>query len=382
MKYFSHIINKSFFAILGMVVFSACTKKETELNTSLAPVQSLYAPADGLFVKLQPATSASVQFEWDAARAQDGTYIQYELAFDKEDGDFSQPIYKIASDGNGAMNTLTLSHKVLNKIANMAGIAALETGTLKWTVLSIKGINSVKAETVRTMIVERPAGFADIPADVYLTGDATEAGADLSAAIKLKTISPGVFEIFTKLKPGTFSFTNQNTGTPLTFALNGTTLVEGSPMTQTEEKLYRIRLDFNNAAAEMTEIVSLGVYVSAYAEVKHPLSYTGNGVWENPNTLVEFFPFSWGRDERFKFLLKTKDSQGATVDEYYGSMNQSNPVPPDANTPADYFTLVPVDNSQWDYTYKFPTAADNQMVKIIADFSPSSPTYSYQVVIN
>lgn len=382
MKYLSKIIPGSILSFVWMITLISCTKKETELNTSLAPVQSLYAPNNGLYVRLQPSTSASVQFEWDAARAADGTYIQYELAFDKEDGDFSNPVYKIASDGNGMQNTLTMSHKVLNRIASMAGIAALETGTLKWTVLSIKGVNSVKADTAREIVLERPAGFADVPADVYLTGSATEAGETLADAIKMKTVSSGVFEIFTKLKAGTYSFADRNTGTPVTFSFTGTTLLEGGTITQADEKVYRIRLDFNNAAAEITEVISVGAYVSAYGEVKHNLTYVGNGVWENPNTLVEFYEFSWGRDERFKFMMKTKDAQGVAVDEFYGSLNQSNSTPPDATTPPAYFTLVPVDNSQWDYTYKFQTAADNKQVKITADFSPSSAFYSYKVVVN
>src|SRR5690349_1388713 len=111
--------------LLMVAIAASCNKIQTELNTNLAPVTSLYAPTNNLFVKLQPATSASVQFEWDFARAQDGSFIQYELVFDKENGDFSNPIYKLASDGNGVMNTVTVPHRILNRIAGMADIPSL-----------------------------------------------------------------------------------------------------------------------------------------------------------------------------------------------------------------------------------------------------------------
>jgi hypothetical protein len=49
------------------------------------------------------------------------------------------------SDGNGLYNKLTISFKDLNKIADLAGIQPQETGKLKWTVMSSKGINVQKS---------------------------------------------------------------------------------------------------------------------------------------------------------------------------------------------------------------------------------------------
>ena len=126
--------------VMGMLL-SACKKDDYKLNTNLQPVSRLTAPADNKFVKLQPATSATVSFEWDQARAEDGSLVLYEVAFDKENGDFSNPIAKYTSDGGGVQNKLSLSHKELNSIAGAAGIPALGTGKLKWTVLAAKGYN-------------------------------------------------------------------------------------------------------------------------------------------------------------------------------------------------------------------------------------------------
>ncbi|HJT75420.1 MAG TPA: SusE domain-containing protein, partial [Chitinophaga sp.] len=185
--------------VISGLLLAGC-QKDNELNTNLKAVSRLTAPVDDKYIKLQPATSASVSFEWDQARAEDGSLVLYEVVFDKADGDFSDPLTTIASDGGGVQNKLTLSHKDLNSIAGKAGIAALATGKLKWTVNASKGYNILRAEESRIIEVERPNGFAEIPVDVYLTGEATESGTDLSKAIKMKSTAAGVFEIYTSLK--------------------------------------------------------------------------------------------------------------------------------------------------------------------------------------
>src|SRR6187549_514707 len=163
-----HTMKKNIFSwcllmMAASVFITACDDDDDSINTTISPVKSLFAPADNLFVKLAPTTEASVVFEWEQSKAEDGTLVLYEVAFDKESGDFSSPVYKLVSDSKGLENSLTLSHKDLNKIANFAGIPSLGTGKLKWTVLASKGINVIQAEAARNIEVERPAGFAEIP---------------------------------------------------------------------------------------------------------------------------------------------------------------------------------------------------------------------------
>ncbi|HJY22281.1 MAG TPA: SusE domain-containing protein, partial [Hanamia sp.] len=289
-KYFNQTI--AILLLVSIAILPSC-KKDLELNTNIGTVKTLYAPDDAKSIKLQPATSAALLFEWESAKAEDGTLVQYEVVFDKEGGDFSNPIFKKVSDGNGVQTTLTMSHKELNKIANLAGIGSLETGILKWTIFSFKGQNSKKGEQVREISVERPAGFSEIPADVYITGSATEGGANLSNAIKMTATSNGVFEVFTKLKAGTYHFVDKNSGTPNSFSIQGTAIKEGGENTQADEKIYRIRLDFNNAANEVTEITKVGIYMPAgwannNVYIIGNLDYKGNGTWEVLNLPIKF----------------------------------------------------------------------------------------------
>jgi starch-binding outer membrane protein SusE/F len=198
-------------AIIMMLV--SCKKDQRALNENLTPVSNLVAPQDMVSIQLEPTTSATELFKWDATTAADGNFVLYEIAFDKETGDFSNPVFKTVSDGGGVDPQITLTHKTLTKIAAAGGIQSSSTGKLKWTVIASKSTNEKLATVSRTLQITRPAGFADLPVNLYLTGSATEGGATVETAIPLKKLEDGVFEIYTSLKPGSYHLTDQPTAT-------------------------------------------------------------------------------------------------------------------------------------------------------------------------
>ncbi|AQG82556.1 SusE domain-containing protein [Spirosoma montaniterrae] len=361
-------------------LLTQCTEPGRDLDVTISDVGNFFSPDDNRFVKLQPATPAAVVFEWGQARAQDGTLVLYEVAFDKETGDFSKPIYKITSDNNGVLNKATIAHRDLNRVAALAGIGSLGTGKLKWTVLASRGVNVKQAGASRMLQVERPAGFADIPADIFLTGDATEAGADLAKAIKLRAVRPGEFEVYTSLKAGTYRFVDRTTGTPKAFYIDGVNIKENGTTTVTgPSKVYKVTLDFNNAAARLTEVKSLGLWYSNDNAVRFPLTYTGNGTWTLTNTKIDFPAVPWGKEERYKFRLTVVGADGKDAYEWYGSSNSDNSRA-DANSPASYFYLFPIAESQWDYSYKFNGAVDGKNVDLLVSLTPTAQ-YFHRVTI-
>lgn len=371
----------SLITLLTMSLLVSCSDQEKELNLTLIPANTLFTPADNLSVKLQPTTQASVVFEWEQARAEEGTLVLYQVLFDKESGDFSNPVATVLSDGSGAQNRLTLSHKNLNKIAATAGIAALASGKLKWTITSSRGPNIVQSSNSRVVSVDRPAGFADVPATAYLTGSATETGADIAKAIPLKKTADGVFEIFTSLKAGTFKVVDATTESAKAYSAtnNLTALAEGGETTVAGDfKIYKLEFDFNNAAMTATEIEEVGLWISAENKVTATLPYIGNSTWKIENTSIEFFQFDWGRDERYKFKLKTK-TNGQEEEIWYASQNKDNSQA-GTGTPASYFFLIPQPASQWDYTYKFASEVDKSNVDIKLSFQPTAE-YTHQVVV-
>lgn len=370
----------------GLISIQSCKDKEKELNLNLTGVNLFFSPNNNVFVRLQPATSASVVFEWEQAKAEDGTLVLYEVIFDKESGDFSNPVAKRLSDAGGSQNRLTLSHKELNKIGSTSGIPSLGSGKLKWTVRATKGTNSLNSTASRIIEVQRPAGFADIPTTAFLTGTATEGGANLSNAIAMKRLGSaedGLFEIFTSLKDGTFKIADGTGANAKVYSVNadfkqmkegGETTIGGGT------KLYRIQFDFANAAATFTEITKFELWYSVRNDVITTLNYAGNSQWKVDNFTMTLDAVPWGKEERYKFKLSIKNSDGSTGDLWYGSQSADNSRW-DANTPAPYFYMQPIGASQWDFTYKFPLLIDGKKIDILANFQPTAGNYIHQVTI-
>ncbi|QXV65601.1 SusE domain-containing protein [Mucilaginibacter sp. 21P] len=360
--------------LLAVTFTTSCKKDNKPLSLNLNPVGTLATPNDNADVKLEPNTAASVLFKWDASDNNDGGLILYEVAFDKEGGDFSKPVTRILSDGAGVQTQLTISHKDLNKIANAAGIASLSAGKLKWTVIASKGTNAKPGSASRTLQLERPAGFAENPVDLYITGSATEGGTDVSKAIKLKKTEDGVFEVYTSLKAGDYYLTDKNSDGGKKYYIENGIIKEGAATVSVsgEAKTYRLNYDFTSATTKSMQVQSIGLYMSAYGTEIGTLNYIGNGVFEAPKIAVEFYQFSWGRDERYKFILHT-----GAGNEYQGSTNANNVAP--AGQPASYFYLVPVTNAQWDNTYKFDPSADRKNVKV--DVMLQSTAYTHKVTV-
>lgn len=366
--------------VISLTGLNFACKKEKEVNTNVAPVTTLYGPDNNKYIKLDPKAGTQV-FEWQQAHAEDGGLVLYEVVFDKETGDFSNPLYSMVSDEKGQRTKLTLSDAELNKIANKAGIASLAKGKLKWTVWASKGVNVVKQSVSRLIEVERPLGFAETPVDLYLTGSATEAGADVATALRFKKTGVATFEIYTSLKAGTYKFAGGNSANAKTYSVTNGNLVEGGEITVTgNTKLYRIRLDFENVVSTYTEITSVGLWFAPNNNIMHVLPYTAGGIWKITNAPVVFRQESWGRDERYKFRLSTINAAGTAGFEYFGSANSDN-QPADANTPASYFYLLPVNSNQYDFCYKFPRAADNMNCDIVVNFSPTVSNYTHSVTV-
>jgi hypothetical protein len=354
---------------LGGLSFPACKKDVKPLNLDVTPVSTLVAPADNASITLQPATGAGIVFSWDSTSAADGDLVLYEIAFDSANGDFKHPVYQTVSDGSGVGTQATVTQKDLNRIASLAGIAASSTGSIKWAVIVSKATNNKVSTITRTLQITRPAGFAVSPAALYLTGSATEAGSDVTRALPLKKTADGVFEIYTSLKPGTYQLIDQASAGGTTYYVDANGIIQqgsGSTTVTAADTTYRLTFDFTVATTRTVNIQGLGLYVSAYNAEQGLLHYAGNGVWSIPDVPITFFQFSWGRDDRYKFILHTDAGL-----EYWGSENANNNPP--AGQPAEYFYLLPVTNDQWNNTYKFPPAADTHNVMVNVYFQAAGP---------
>ena len=352
------LLLKSTIFLSFLVAFVACTNDDTMEHLNVTSVKTLYSPDDNKSVKLESSPSANVLFEWEQAKAEDGGLVMYEVAFDVAGGDFSKPIYKLASDNNGTYNYATITHKTLNKIGALAGLNSSETGNIIWTVLSSKGVNEVKAEEVRTMTITRLAGFAEVPTDVFVTGEASEGGADLSKAIKFKAVASGEFEIYTKLTAGKkYHFTNGTNASATTYYADGETLKENGESNVEKTGVYRINLDFTTGAVAYTEISKMELFFAPTNSYLFELPYVGQGVWKAESQPITFKQEGWGRDERYKFRMTVKEG---TEFEWFGSTNGDNSRP-NNSTAESFWFMVGVSSDQWNNCFKFADEIDNSL---------------------
>lgn len=372
-------INKIVWSVALLAVLFGCSKDETLRDTKVTAVQTLYEPTDAKSVVLQKSASATLYFEWEPAKAEDSGMILYEVAFDKEGGDFSQPIYKMASDNSGGYNYATITHKQINKIAALAGIPSGETGKFIWTVFSSKGINEMKAASSRTIEVTRLTGFEEIPVDVFVSGEGSEGGNDLASAVPMKSIANGEFEVYTMLTTGKpYFFTDAKTGTPRKFYLEGELLKEGTTTsTISKTGVYRIKLDFNVGSAVFTEITNLQLFFCPTNSFLFSIDYSSKGAFKASGKPVTFKQEGWGKDERYKFKMTTINSEGTTVEEWWGTPNIDSR--PNSSSPASYYYIFPASGDQWSDKFKFASEMDGALVDVTVYFQADKP-YTHEVV--
>ena len=373
-----------------LLLFAGCKKTERDINLNVSSVPGFFAPADNKYIKLKPAANLTETFEWDQAKAEDGSLVLYEVAFDQETGDFTNPFYTVVSDNRGVNNKLTLSHGELSRIASLGGSAFFQRKKFRWTVLSSKGTTVKKAAVSRIIDLERPGGFAVLPGTLYITGTATEGGANLASALKMMQVAPGVFEIFSKLKAGTYLFVDGITGTPnryYTFndaginaiGVNGTTTFSGP------DKVQRIILDFNNINAKSADIISIQMWYSMAGTFKTTLNYTNNGEWRSSGYVADWIPQGWAPlgEERYKYKMVYNDGTGNKdlwINSFFGDPPGQNVYP---STP-DYrkVNLDKNDGSGFDWGWKMVmTAAPiGSTVDFFVTLRGSDPFYTQNYV--
>lgn len=367
------IISKALLAVAALFTVTSCTEDMEYKDSKVTPVNALYEPADQKAVELQASATASLFFEWESAKAEDGGAPLYEVVFDIPGGDFSHPLYKVLSDNGGVRNYATISHKTLNSIGAKAGLAGGETGDIIWAVMPSRGMNTAPVTVSRSLTITRLLGFNEIPSQVFLTGEATEGGADMSKALECLSPEADVFQIYTSLKAGKgWKIISDRNGGGLTFHVNGNSIVEGDGECIAEEDgVYRITMDFSVASVSMKKINKVEFYFSPEGKTLFELPYAGNGVFTGEGT-VNFKQESWGRDQRYKFLMTYGD--GSEV--MWGAASNIDNAPGSASPTDSYFFAYETAVSVWDEKWKLNDEFDGSPISVSLHFDVAQPYHS------
>jgi len=341
--------------LLAAITLSSCTSDMQYKDAQVTSVKSLYEPANGKSIALQASSTAAVYFEWEACKAEDSGAPMYEVVFYKA-GD-TEPVYKIVADNNGSINHATIPHKDMNKVCRAAGFSQGDSGEVEWAVISSRGLNEKMSEERFKLNLTSIEGLDEIPAALFLTGEATECGTDVSGAMQFASPEQGVFEIFTRLEAGkTYRFIDRRSEDAEVFYIDGTKVrAEEGASTVEKTAVYRITLDLNVVSVQkFIEIASMDMYFPPRDALEMNLAYIGNGQFQGTGK-IEFKQESWGRDERYKFIMTYADGEM----QHWGTVNAGiDSRPGDIGPDADYFWMMERPASKWDYKWKFNTIFD------------------------
>lgn len=353
--------NITILAILACPFVSGCADDGNEINYKIQTGDKLYLPQDGKSVDL--SQGGEVRFEWSPSVAYDNGFVSYELLFDREDGDFSQPLAALTSQLTGSQTYLSVPAKDLNTIARAAGLGIKESGNIRWTARASKGIKgNVYAES-RLLNVTTMNSMSPLPQRVTLQGEATEDAQNgivmaVSAGIDNVAATEGTFECFTKIKGGSEFTVVDDLSRYYELKDDGTIDFSEAPVSNqfSSEAIYWIKIDFGVMTWESNTVSKIEYYAAAWADnqmstARETLNYVGKGVWVLSNYANTISDNS-ANDSRHRFdatlgdgsklYLGTQSALGSSYTTDYLKVN--------------FYTSETIGNVDWDKTYNFLTA--------------------------
>ncbi|WP_210462926.1 SusE domain-containing protein [Rufibacter roseolus] len=308
-----------FFQLLALLfVVGACEEQDNiepvgnwELS---APV--LANPAENATITLDQASpNATTRFEWAPAMSSKNYGVTYRLVIDSAaNADFSTPILSMPT-GNGGKNLfITPTAVQIDQALSMAGYDANAVAQLKWAVvaqsLSKETVSAGKPISIKRFVNETH------PDRLYISGTATEKGADVSQAIQMRPLKDAngnrtnVFEVYTRLtEGGTFRFYSQQNATSVVYGAgtDGVLRKKGAPIAAPGAGTYRITVDLNTNKISFLKIDRWSVIGGAFAggwNTEEPLAYQGNGVWKASLDVEKTEGFIFRANGDWGYLMK------------------------------------------------------------------------------
>lgn len=330
-----------------MLLLAVSCNSDMEYNAGkVSSVEELYSPANQYYLELVSGNNRTARFSWSPAHASDGYSPMYEVVFFK-DASAQEEIARVSA---GVSTAIEIPHKTINKIMNATGTLPEAIGKLYWTVVASRATTeSASRPDVRVMEVKRLKGFKVNPDALYLTGSATEAGAEIADAQKFADVGSGeIFEIFTRLGSGTFNITDGNTSSARRFNISGGVISEenASPIASSYNGIYRIRIDLSTSSATIDQIANVRWVMCIQKNDLRPLTYDGNGVWSGTD-LATNFASGW-KDDRYFFRAELN---GQTI-KIGNNKSDFGSAPSNKSSLTWDVYFASEGNPDWDYSYK------------------------------
>lgn len=296
-----------FLAFIVTAIFLSCSdpiEDDVDNTIVLNAVEVLIAPAANTVLTLSDDAKRTEKFEWQHAEASKGVTPKYEILFFKDNQTPSNTISSIAASTS---NNIYINHVKLNDIAARAGIEPGNSGTIQWTIRAYHESVTVLSQVTNTLVIQRTEPKSPVTA-LYLTGQGTEFGENITEAMAFTKISDTQYMLFSRLTAGQpFRFTNAVEGDKIrTFYVENNKLVEEDGGAQVSKSgVYKIDIDIASGVVMLKEIKDLSLYYC----IKHraiSLQYEGRGKWKTVS-LIHFSKESWGDETRYKFKMTEGD---------------------------------------------------------------------------
>jgi hypothetical protein len=386
-------------SLIAIVLVLAGCSESYELQTGFDAPESLVYPAENQLIAIDLENGTTTRFEWEKSNSHYGGVVLYEVVFDKENGDFTTPIFKTVSNGGGGDNWLSITPKQLIALAKLANIGVDSEGIVKWKVVASQGGERKEIKEVRILKLKRPAGIGEIPTELFIYGSGFETKT-IENTMKFKKIEEGVFEIFATLSNGEIKLCNSSAENRVYYILGSNNkLIEadseaGITMTGTGNA-YRIVVDFNLLTIKTTEIKSIQM-IRTWQYNLGNLSYIGNHKFEVKNIALPYY-HDWGYpEERYRFWVTTNEGKEIWGSYHNDQMNASNipglvafNVQPDGSQPDTYYNIYnladipsPGQNADWTGMYKLPKGSENKHANVIIDMSVTGAYKHFVTIID
>ncbi len=260
-----------------------------------------------------------ITFQWEAASSTAKYGVYYTVVVDSIDAtDESNSILEVKAQDSGKSTNATLSVVDLNEALYLAGFKPGVEIPVKYTVVA-KCLSKTSTDEQDITIVR----YDDD--NLYVSGDATEVGDNVSGAIKMKRLYNGSneklnqYEIHTALTANeSFMIYNGRSTKAISYGLSedGLLIKDGTPLSVDEEGIYRINIDFDAMTVSYFKIEQLGIIGDALTNgwnTDEILSYQGLGVWQSDISFVSAGGYIFRANGTWEGIIKSVSGTENTI---------------------------------------------------------------------
>lgn len=297
------------------------------------------------------------EFTWDPAISTARYQVRYTLLLSTS-GNLEEPLLSKASDNGGRDTNGSFTAGEIDLALSYAGYEAGTDVDLEVVVLA----NSIDKQTTDSAeIIVKRFESEYLPEQLFLSGEATEAGSDLSNSLALRSLNDpdnnatDIFEIYTHLEAGaTFKIYSKNSLPAHIYGGNDGDLIKnGDPISVNETGVYRLTVDLAEGTYSLLKIDHLSVVgdvIAAGWGGDEPLEYIGNGIWEAELPLSSggfLFRLNGDWGYLFKRIVGTQDE--LYMESQAGEAGiEIEDIPLDA--PGDYTVTVNLSGDTYTYS--------------------------------